>query len=144
MDKLDQIADGVRSLFQELLREFVRDKNEREKLAAVLARTPGHIKQMVYKGEGGLDSWAKAFAYYYSLDLDSLERLRISLRQKAPVNGSDKVWFEIRDTLGAPESDLFYLAKCAQEAYRIKCDLENARQQPARSRNNKPKGNGRA
>jgi hypothetical protein len=144
MDKLDQIADGVRSLFQELLREFVRDKNEREKLAAVLGRTPGHIKQMVYKGEGGLDSWAKAFAYYYKLDLESLENLRANLRQKTPVNGSDKVWFEIRDTLGAPESDLFYLAKCAREAYRIKCDLENVRQRSASPSNSKPRGNGKA
>ena len=142
MDKLDQIADGVRSLFQELLREFVRDKSEREKLAAVLGRTPGHIKQMVYKGEGGLDSWAKAFAHYYKLDLDSLEHLRAGLRKKTPINGSDKVWFEIRNTLGAPESDLVYLANCAKEAYKIKRALEDARRSPQSLRKNKLNGDG--
>jgi len=144
MDKLDEIAGGVRTLFQELLREFVCNKNEREKLASVLGRTPGHIKQMVYKGEGGLDSWAKAFAYYYKLDLESLESLRVNLRQKTPVTNSDKVWFDIRDSLGAPESDLLYLANCAREAYRIKCDLETSLVLSGRPRNNKPKGNGKA
>jgi len=123
MENLDQIADGLRGVFQELLREFVRNKEERERLASVLGRTPGHIKQMIYKGEGGLDSWVKAFAYYYKIDLNRLHQLRVDMRKSSRIAESDAVWFGIRDHLGADEPDLVYLAKCAHEAYRIKRDL---------------------
>ncbi len=124
MENLNQIADGLRSLLQEVLRDFVRDKSEREQLAKVIGRTPAHIKQMIYQGEGGLDSWVKAFAYYYKIDLNHLDGIRVDLRKKSPVAESDKVWFRIRDHLGADETDLVYLAKCAHEAYLIKRDLE--------------------
>lgn len=133
MDNLDQIADGLRSILQSTLRELVRSKEEREKLATVLGRTPGHIKQMIYKGEGGLDSWVKAFAYCYKMDLGNLDAMRFNLRKKIPLSESDAVWFKIRDQLGADESDLVYLARCAHEAYRIKRDLEQSTR-PNRSR----------
>ena len=123
MEHLNHIANGLRSLFQELLREFVRDKAEREQLAKVLGRTPGHIKQMIYKGEGGLDSWAKAFAYYYNLDVNSLTKLRQDFGKKSKISAADRLWFSIREDLGANEADLFYLAKCAHEAFRIKSDV---------------------
>jgi len=124
MENLDHIADGLRGVFQELLREFVQNKKEREQLAKVLGRTPGHIKQMIYKGEGGLDSWVKAFAYYYKIDLGRLNQLRVDMRKTARIAESDSVWFGIREHLGAEENDLVYLAKCAHEAYRIKRDLD--------------------
>jgi hypothetical protein len=124
MENLDQIADGLRGILQSSLRELVRTKEDRETLAKVLGRTPGHIKQMIYKGEGGLDSWVKAFAYCYNIDPRSLESFRFSLRKKVPLTQSDTVWFGIKDQLGADETDLVYLARCAHEAYRIKRDLE--------------------
>lgn len=126
MENLDKIADGLRGVLQAALREFVRNKDEREQLAKVLGRTPGHIKQMIYKGEGGLDSWAKAFAYCYKIDLDNLDGLRLNLRKKSSLAESDVLWFAIRDRLGAAESDLLYLARCAHEAYRIKTELDSA------------------
>ena len=137
MENLDQIADGIRGILQSSLRELVRNKDDREKLAKVLGRTPGHIKQMIYKGEGGLDSWVKAFAYCFKMDLGNLDSLRFNLRKKIPLAESDALWFKIRDQLGADESDLIYLARCAHEAYRIKRDLEEigrnskARRRPA-------------
>jgi len=126
MENLDQIADGLRGILQTTLREFVRDKEDRETLAKVLGRTPGHIKQMIYKGEGGLDSWVKAFAHCYKLDLGRLDSIRHTLRKKVPLAESDAVWFNIRNQLGATEADLVYLARCAHEAYRIKRDLEKS------------------
>jgi hypothetical protein len=126
MENLNQIAEGLRSVLQDMLRGFVRDKAERERLAKVIGRTPAHIKQMIYQGEGGLDSWVKAFAYYYKIDLNGLDSLKTNLRKKVPVAQSDELWFRIRDHLGAEENDLLYLAKCAHEAYRIKCELDAA------------------
>jgi hypothetical protein len=126
MDNLDQIADGLRGVLQSTLREFIRSKEDREALAKVLGRTPGHIKQMIYKGEGGLDSWVKAFAFCYKFDRASLDGLKHDLRKKKPLSESDAVWFKIRDQLGADEADLVYLARCAHEAYRIKRDLEDS------------------
>jgi len=138
MDNLDQIAEGLRGLLQSSLRELVRSKEDREKLAKVLGRTPGHIKQMIYKGEGGLDSWVKAFAYCYKMDLGNLDSLRFNLRKKIPLAESDAVWFKIRDHLGADESDLVYLARCAHEAYRIKRDLEQSGRAPKARRRTTP------
>lgn len=126
MENLDQIADGLRGILQSTLKEFVRGKDDRESLAKVLGRTPGHIKQMIYKGEGGLDSWVKAFAHCYKIDLGRLDSIRHTLRKKVPLAESDAVWFKIRDQLGATEEDLVYLARCAHEAYRIKRDLEQS------------------
>ncbi len=126
MDNLDQIADGLRSVLQSTLREFIRSREDRETLAKVLGRTPGHIKQMIYKGEGGLDSWVKAFAFCYKFDRASLDGLKHDLRKRRPIAESDTVWFKIRDQLGADEPDLVYLARCAHEAYRIKRDLEDS------------------
>lgn len=126
MENLDQIADGLRGILQSSLRELVRSKDDREQLAKVLGRTPGHIKQMIYKGEGGLDSWVKAFAYCFKMDLGNLESMRFNFRKKIPLTESDSVWFKIKDQLGADETDLVYLARCAHEAYRIKRDLEQA------------------
>ncbi len=126
MDNLDQIADGLRSILQSTLREFIRSREDRETLAKVLGRTPGHIKQMIYKGEGGLDSWVKAFAFCYKFDRASLDGLKHDLRKRRPLAESDTVWFKIRDQLGADEPDLVYLARCAHEAYRIKRDLEDS------------------
>lgn len=133
MENLDQIAEGLRGILQSSLRELVRSKDDREQLAKVLGRTPGHIKQMIYKGEGGLDSWVKAFAYCFKMDLGNLESLRFNLRKKIPLTESDSVWFKIKDHLGADESDLVYLARCAHEAYRIKRDLEQS-ELPTKSR----------
>jgi hypothetical protein len=126
MENLDQIAEGLRSVLQDMLRGFVRNKTERERLAKVIGRTPAHIKQMIYQGEGGLDSWVKAFAYYYKIDLDRLDTFKTNLRKTVPLAQSDELWFRIRDHLGADEKDLIYLAKCAHEAYRIKCELDAA------------------
>lgn len=138
-ESLDKIADGLRGVFQELLKEFVKTKADREALAKVLNRSPGHIKQMVYKGEGGLDAWTKAFAYFYQLDLATLKNLKQELRKRSPVEDSDRIWFSIREDLGAAEEDLVYLARCAYEACRIKQEIEKHKKAQPKRRGPKPR-----
>lgn len=138
-NKIDQIADSLREVFQNLLRDFVKTKENREQLAKVLGKTPGHIKQMVYTGVGGMDSWAKAFAYYYKFDASTLKNLRNELKKKKPILESDRIWFSLRDEFGATEDELIYLASCAEAAIRIKRDIEKINSSTAKRRGPKPK-----
>jgi hypothetical protein len=121
---LDHIAEAMRGIFQDLLKSHVKDKADQERLSKVLGKSVSHIKKMLYKGDGGLDIWTKAFAYLYGLDEPSLQSLKTELRRKTPVSESDKIWFSIKDEMGATEDDLHYLAACAREAFRIKAELE--------------------
>lgn len=122
---LDVIAKAMRGTFQDLLKNHVKDKSDLERLSNVLGVSVSLIKKMLYKGEGGLDVWIRAFAYLYDLDKDGLSSLRDELRRRNPISESDKIWFSIRGELGASEDDLLYLASCAHEAFRIKMELES-------------------
>jgi hypothetical protein len=122
--ELDSIAEAMRGTFQDLLKSHVKDKSDLERLSGVLGVSVSLIKKMLYEGEGGLDIWAKAFAHLYELDKSGLQTLQNELRRKKPISESDKIWFSIRDELGATEENLHYLAACAREAFRIKTELD--------------------
>ena len=120
---LDKAADQVRLIFQEMLKSFVVDKEEKIKLARILGKTPSMINKMLYKGLGGLDIWVKALAHYHKLDEQSLLNFKNELRKSRPIQESDKIWFSIKEK-GASEDDMLYLAQCAHEAFRIKGEIE--------------------
>lgn len=122
--ELEHIAEQTREVFQDLLKAHIKDKAEIEQLAKALGKTTSLVKKMLYKGNGGLDVWAKALAYVYGLSEQTLAGFKEEFRRKNPVSPSDKVWFSIREEMGASEDDLRYLAECAREAFRIKTDLE--------------------
>ena len=122
--ELENIALLTRETFQSLLKAHVQDKKDIDRLAKVLGKTPSLVKKMLYKGEGGLDVWIKAFAYLYGLNEKSLSGLQDELRVRAPVAKSDQVWFSIKNQLGASEDEARYLAEIAKESFRIKRELE--------------------
>lgn len=121
--ELNHIAALTREVFQDLLKAHIKEKTDIERLAKALGKTTSLVKKMLYKGNGGLDVWAKALAYVYDLDEQTLKNLKGEIRLNNPVSPSDRVWFAIRDEMGASEDDLRYLAECAKEAYRIKTEL---------------------
>ena len=122
--ELENIALLTRETFQSLLKAHVQDKKDIDRLAKVLGKTPSLVKKMLYKVEGGLDVWIKAFAYLYGLNEKSLSGLQDELRVRAPVAKSDQVWFSIKNQLGASEDEARYLAEIAKESFRIKRELE--------------------
>jgi len=122
--ELNGISEELRKILQHTLKKFVRDATEGSKLAKILKKSQGHVQSMIYEGKGGLDVWTTALAHYYEINLGTLKNLRTTLKRLDPAYESDNVWFGIRDELGASEEDLFYLARCAHEAYAIKKELE--------------------
>ena len=122
--ELENIALLTRETFQSLLKAHVEDKKDIDRLAKVLGKTPSLVKKMLYKGEGGLDVWIKAFAYLYGFNEKTLSTLQDDLRQKAPTAKSDQVWFSIKNQMGATEDEARYLAEIAKESFRIKKELE--------------------
>ena len=122
--ELENIALMTRETFQSLLKAHVEDKKDIDRLAKVLGKTPSLVKKMLYKGEGGLDVWIKAFAYLYGFNEKTLSTLQDDLRQKAPTAKSDQVWFSIKNQMGATEDEARYLAEIAKESFRIKKEVE--------------------
>ena len=122
--ELENIALLTRETFQSLLKAHVEDKKDIDRLAKVLGKTPSLVKKMLYKGEGGLDVWIKAFAYLYGFNEKTLSTLQDDLRQKAPTAKSDQIWFSIKNQMGATEDEARYLAEIAKESFRIKKELE--------------------
>ncbi|WP_413560510.1 hypothetical protein [Bdellovibrio sp. HCB209] len=122
---LENIATLARETFQSLLRAHVEDKKDIDQLAKVLGKTPSLVKKMLYKGEGGLDVWIKAIAYLYGFNEKSFVSLQEQLRMKNAVAKSDKVWFSIKNEMGASEDEARYLAEIAKESFRIKKELDS-------------------
>ena len=121
---LDQVAVSIRKLLQDLLREHVKTAADRHNLAEQIGCSTGHVQSMLYEGKGGLDTWAKAFAYFYEFDAATLKNLKYELKRRRPLEGADKSWAQIQTELNASEEDRYFLARCAYEACRIKQELD--------------------
>ncbi len=128
-----QVAVNIRKLLQDLLREHVRSASDRRELAEHIGCSVGHVQSMIYEGKGGLDTWAKAFAYFYEIDAEALRNFKTYLKICVPLEGSDKIWARLKSELGASEDDCFFFARCAFEACRIKKEIEEARKPKGRS-----------
>lgn len=111
----------IRNLFQEMLKEHVKTKEDRIKLAKILGVSESAVSGMLYSGTGGLDNWATAFAHFYKIDETTIRNLKIALKKDYKLNESDKVWFEIE----APESRKLKLALIAKAVFQIEEDLKN-------------------
>lgn len=136
---IEKIAATLRQVFQDLLKDAVKTKTDREALAKILGRSDSHIKHMIYVGEGGLDMWAKAFAAVYNLDVSAIANLRNELRKNKPLRESDRLWFALRDELGASEDELNLIVRCAAASLRIKKEIDELKKAQPKPRGPKPK-----
>lgn len=118
---------SLRGLFQTIIQGRIKTIADMESLAKDLGVSASLVKKMVYHGEGGLDVWGKAFQKLFSLNEEAFTALKNDLRKRTTVSESDQLWFSIRDDLKATEDDMYYLAACAKEAFRIKLELETAK-----------------
>jgi hypothetical protein len=110
----------IRNLFQELLKEHVKTKEDRLNLAKILGVSESAVKGMIYTGNGGLDNWVNAFAHYYKINEGTIKNLKMALKKDHPLNESDKIWFDIK----APESRKLKFAMIARAVHQIEEDLK--------------------
>lgn len=116
--------NSLRSAFQALIQSRIETIAAMEKLASDLNVSLSLVKKMVYKGEGGLDVWGQAFQILFKWDEGVLSDLKNDLRKKNKSSEADNIWFSIRDEMRANENDMYYLAACAKEAFRIKKEID--------------------
>lgn len=117
-------SDSLRRLFQELLREYVRTKEEREQLARDTQCSESMIKQMVYLGSGGLDQWSAVLSRILDSEKLSFQSLLLFLKTNRTTKDSDKIWNSIRED-GATEDEMVLYAMSAKAAHQIKVDLKS-------------------
>lgn len=99
--KLSERAEPIRKVLQQLIHKKVKTKEQRVALAEYLHQEETSVRNMIYSGEGGLDSWIGALAYCYNLDPKSVGRSVEDFfnysRKSAPTSKVDKLYAEICD-----------------------------------------------
>jgi hypothetical protein len=108
-DTNKKIALYVRELLRNLLKTHVKNNAEREKLAGILGQSTSNVKNMLYRGEGSLDSWVTAFSHYYGIDEKGIDKLYRAIVKMHPVTAPDKIYFELSEKL---EPDRLYYFMC--------------------------------
>ncbi len=119
----DKIARELRTTLQGILRERVKNMEEREVLALAIKRSRSHVESMLYEGKGGLDSWVKAFAHCFRLNPSALKSFKFDQLMVNELDKADQIWYKLKHELHANETDRYYYARIAYAAHQIKQEL---------------------
>lgn len=109
--QLAERAAPIRALLQKLIHRKLKSKADREALAEFIGQEVSSVNNMIYSGEGGLDSWIGALAYCYKIEPKSAEKLfselELFFRKTHPLSKADQLYFELAEQLS--EDQLAFL-----------------------------------
>jgi hypothetical protein len=119
----------IRELLQSLIRDRVKTREEKEKLAAFLDQAVSSIDAMMYYGEGGLDSWISALMHCYDLKPEVIQNFftsyRLALRKTKRIDESDRLWLSLEDELDANAK--YYWASLIRASLSLEKELAQRR-----------------
>ncbi|MDQ3232372.1 MAG: hypothetical protein M3Q07_11170 [Pseudobdellovibrionaceae bacterium] len=91
-----EIAEPVRSLLVELLKEQLKTTETKNRVAKVLGKSPSTLNSLLYQGKGGFDLIVSALIVAMQIDEDFLLSLRDRFRQEVqgglPISDVDARW----------------------------------------------------
>jgi hypothetical protein len=118
-------ARPIRELLQTLVRDRIKTKLDKQKLADFLEQSVGSIDAMLYKGEGGLDSWISALMFCYDMNPSNIKDFilnhQATVRRNKAVRESDKRWFDLDSLM--TEDEKFYWVSLITTSIRLQKEL---------------------
>ncbi len=93
------MAKELREFCQKLIRERLKNKSDRQKLADALGLSVSAVESLAYQGSGSFDTYAGALLSLYGLDPELLKSFIVDfkegMRKISPSTESDKMWFDL-------------------------------------------------
>ncbi len=118
-------ARPIRELLQSLVRDRVKTRIEKQKLAEFLGQSVGSLDAMLYRGEGGLDSWISALIYCYELSPEVIKdfvlNYRANVRRSSSMRESDRRWFDLDSEMS--EDEKFYWVSLMAVSVKLQREL---------------------
>jgi len=117
-------AKPIKEAFQELAKEFAKQKEGNKKILEEFLELK--LNSLLYEGKMSSDSLINLFVLYFDIDpndiIKNINNITQNLRKTKPLRPSDKLWFELDNTLN--EEEKFYLASLAKCHAKLKNKLK--------------------
>ena len=101
--RLAERAAPIRAALSKLIHRKIKNRHDREALASFLGQGVSSVNNMIYSGEGGLDSWIGALEYCYRFDPKAasqiLEEVEQFFTRTYPRSRADQLYAELSSQL---------------------------------------------
>lgn len=115
-------ADVIKKAIQDLARDSYSSRAEKELLAKFLGKSLSAIDQFLYEGKGSVETYINVLLYRFALDeksiLHTLQNYKLERRREVPLKKSDRIWFELDESL--TEDEKMYWLSLIRHAIRLR------------------------